>query len=305
MSLFGRIKEGLKKTRNIIMNRMEDLFSQQSFDEDFFEELEEILIAADVGVETTLELVEKLRRKINAEKLKTPEQVLAALKDFILDILGRETVPLQLEHKPAVVLVLGVNGVGKTTTIGKLAARLRAEGKKVLLAAGDTFRAAAIEQLEIWANRSQSEIIKHQQGADPSAVIFDGVSAAVARGSDVLLCDTAGRLHNKANLMAELKKVHRVVDKALPGAPHEVLLVLDATTGQNALTQAKVFNEAAPLTGVVLTKLDGTAKGGIVIAVARQLKVPVKFVGVGERIDDLQPFDPVAYVEGIFAPGDR
>lgn len=300
MSLFGRIKEGLKKTRNIIMNRMEELFTRQNFDEDFFAELEEILIAADVGIETTLELVEKLRDKIREEKLKAPEQVLAALKSLILDILGRDPVPLQLEHKPTVILVLGVNGVGKTTTIGKLAARFTAEGKKVLLAAGDTFRAAAIEQLEIWAQRSHSDIIKHQQGADPSAVIFDGVAAAAARGADVLLCDTAGRLHNKANLMAELKKVYRVVDKALPGAPHEVLLVLDATTGQNSLAQAKVFNEAAPLTGVVLTKLDGTAKGGIVIAVARQLKIPVKFVGVGEGIDDLQPFDPVAYVESIF-----
>jgi len=300
VSLFGRIKEGLKKTRNIIMNRMEELFTRQNFDEDFFAELEEILIAADVGIETTLELVEKLRDKIREEKLKAPEQVLAALKSLILDILGRDPVPLQLEHKPTVILVLGVNGVGKTTTIGKLAARFTAEGKKVLLAAGDTFRAAAIEQLEIWAQRSHSDIIKHQQGADPSAVIFDGVAAAAARGADVLLCDTAGRLHNKANLMAELKKVYRVVDKALPGAPHEVLLVLDATTGQNSLAQAKVFNEAAPLTGVVLTKLDGTAKGGIVIAVARQLKIPVKFVGVGEGIDDLQPFDPVAYVESIF-----
>ncbi|NLP37216.1 MAG: signal recognition particle-docking protein FtsY [Firmicutes bacterium] len=304
MSFFGRIKEGLKKTRNIIMNRMDDLFSRKNFDEDFFEELEEILIAADVGIETTLDLVEQLREKIQEEKLKEPDEVLEALKSLILDILGREPVPLLLEHKPTVILVLGVNGVGKTTTIGKLAARFTAVGKKVVLAAGDTFRAAAIEQLEIWANRSQSDLIKHQQGADPSAVIFDGVSAAVARGADALLCDTAGRLHNKANLMAELEKVHRVVDKALAGAPHEVLLVLDATTGQNALAQAKVFNEVAPLTGVVLTKLDGTAKGGIVIAVARQLKVPVKFIGVGEGIDDLQPFDPVEYVEGIFAPRD-
>ncbi|MDW7652378.1 MAG: signal recognition particle-docking protein FtsY [Bacillota bacterium] len=301
MGLFGRITEGLKKTRSSIMGRMEGLFSRNVFDDDFYEELEEILIGADVGVETTMEIVENLRVKIRQEKAREPQQVTAILKELLLDILGREVAPLQMDATPTVILVLGVNGVGKTTTIGKLAHRYHQEGKKVLLAAGDTFRAAAIEQLEVWAGRAGSDIIKHQQGADPSAVLFDGVSAAMARGSDLVLCDTAGRLHNKANLMEELKKVRRVVEKAMPGAPHEVLLVLDATTGQNALAQAKVFNEVAPLTGVVLTKLDGTAKGGIVIAIVRELNVPVKFIGVGEGVDDLQPFDPGEYVDGLFA----
>ncbi|EEG77220.1 signal recognition particle-docking protein FtsY [Dethiobacter alkaliphilus] len=301
MGIFSRIKEGLKKTRSGIMGRMEGLFARSSFDDEFYEELEEVLIGADVGVETTMQITDSLREKVREEKAREPQQVMDILKGLLLDILGRDVVPLELsEQKPTVILVLGVNGVGKTTTIGKLAHRYKNEGKKVLLAAGDTFRAAAIEQLEIWAGRAQSDIIKHQQGSDPSAVLFDGVTAAVSRGSDVVLCDTAGRLHNKANLMEELKKVRRVVEKALPGAPHEVLLVLDATTGQNALAQAKVFNEAAPITGVALTKLDGTAKGGIVIAIANELKVPVKMVGVGEGVEDLQPFDPIEYVDGLF-----
>ncbi|NLZ38128.1 MAG: signal recognition particle-docking protein FtsY [Firmicutes bacterium] len=301
MGLFGRIKAGLQKTRSGIMNRLEGLFSRKNFDDGFFEELEEVLISADLGVETTLDLVEDLRQKVKDEKLTEPDDVIAALKQLLLDILGESEESLEPPtEKPSVILVLGVNGVGKTTTIGKLAARYRRQGKKVLLAAGDTFRAAAIEQLEIWAERTQSELVKHQHGADPAAVIFDAINAARARGCDVVLCDTAGRLHNKASLMEELKKVHRVIAKALPGAPHEVLLVLDATTGQNALAQAKVFNEAAPLTGLVLTKLDGTAKGGIVIAVARSLKIPVKFIGVGEGIEDLQPFIAQEYVEGLF-----
>lgn len=301
MSLFSRIKEGLQKTRSGIMSRMEGLFASRQFDEAFYEELEETMIAADVGVETTLELVVKLREQIRKSRANEEEAVIEHLKELLLEILGRETAVLELEkEKPAVILVLGVNGVGKTTTIGKLADRLRREGRKVLLAAGDTFRAAAIEQLEVWASRAGAEIVKHQQGADPSAVIFDAINAARAREADVVICDTAGRLHNKANLMEELKKVRRVIEKALPGAPHEVLLVLDATTGQNALAQARVFHEAAPLTGLVLTKLDGTAKGGIVIAVTRALGVPVKFVGVGEGLDDLQPFDPTEYVDGLF-----
>lgn len=303
MGLFGRIKEGLKKTRSGIMGRMEELFTRDVFDDDFYDELEEILIGADVGVDTTLELVEKLRGKIRSEKAREPQQVMDLLKELLLDILGRDVAPLHTEAKPTVILILGVNGVGKTTTIGKLAQRFKNDGKKVLMAAGDTFRAAAIEQLEIWSERSGSEIIKHQQGADPSAVLFDGISAALARGSDVVLCDTAGRLHNKANLMEELKKVNRVVEKALSGAPHEVLLVLDATTGQNALAQAKVFNDVAPLTGVILTKLDGTAKGGIVVAITKELDVPVKFIGVGEGVDDIQPFDPKEYVDGLFTQG--
>ena len=302
MGLFSRIREGLKKTRSGIMGRMEGLFSRTNFDDEFYEELEEILIGADVGVDTTLEVVRQLRQKVREQKAKEAEQVILLLKELLLDILGHETIPMQVaSEKPTVILVLGVNGVGKTTTIGKLAARYQRDGKKVLLAAGDTFRAAAIEQLEIWATRASSDIIKHQHGADPSAVLFDAISAGIARGSDVVLCDTAGRLHNKTNLMEELRKVRRVVEKALPGAPHEVLLVLDATTGQNALAQAKVFNEVAQLTGVVLTKLDGTAKGGIVIAIARELQVPVKFIGVGESIDDLQPFDPIEYIDGLFS----
>ncbi|MBS3898293.1 MAG: signal recognition particle-docking protein FtsY [Dethiobacter sp.] len=301
MGFFSKIKEGLKKTRSGIMGRMEGLFARNAFDDEFYQELEEILVAADVGVATTLELVAALRQKVREEKVREAGEVMEILKGLLLDILGRERVPLNTAEKPAVILVLGVNGVGKTTSIGKLAGRLKKEGKQVLLAAGDTFRAAAIEQLEIWAERAGSEIIKHQHGADPSAVIFDSITAALGRKRDVVLCDTAGRLHNKANLMEELKKIRRVVEKALPGAPHEVLLVLDATTGQNALAQAKVFNEAATLTGVILTKLDGTAKGGIVIAIAKELKVPVKFVGVGEGVEDLQPFDPTEYVNSLFS----
>ncbi|MCR3923217.1 MAG: signal recognition particle-docking protein FtsY [Firmicutes bacterium] len=302
MGLLGRIKEGLKKTRNGIVGRMDGLFARNHFDDEFYEELEEILISADVGVETTLEVVENLRTKVKTARVKEAAEVMSLLKELLLDILGRDIVPLQIAaEKPTVMLVLGVNGVGKTTSIGKLAAYYHDQGKKVLLAAGDTFRAAAIEQLEVWASRAQSDIIKHQHGADPSAVLFDGVSAAIARGIDVVLCDTAGRLHNKTNLMEELRKVRRVIEKALPCAPHEVLLVLDATTGQNALAQAKVFNEVAQLTGVILTKLDGTAKGGIVIAIARELNVPVKYIGVGEGINDLQPFDPHEYVDGLFA----
>lgn len=301
MGLFSRIKEGLKKTRSGIMGRMEGLFARNVFDDDFYTELEEILIAADVGVATTLDLVVNLRQRVREEKVREAEQVMKILKGLLLDILGREPVNLNLAEKPVVILVLGVNGVGKTTSIGKLAYRFKNEGKQVVLAAGDTFRAAAIEQLEVWAARAGSEIIKHQQGADPSAVIFDSITAALSRKRDVVICDTAGRLHNKANLMEELKKIRRVVEKAMPGAPHEVLLVLDATTGQNALVQAKMFDETATLTGVVLTKLDGTAKGGIVIAIAKELKVPVKFVGIGEGVDDLQPFDPTEYVDSLFS----
>lgn len=301
MSIFSRIKEGLKKTRGSIMGRLESLFARSIFDDEFFAVLEEILISADVGVTMTLEMVEKLRRLVREERPKEPGRVVERLKELILEALGTESTGLNMAYeKPTVILVLGVNGVGKTTTIGKLAGRLRAEHKKVLLAAGDTFRAAAIEQLEVWAGRAGADLIKHQPGADPSAVLFDAVNAAKARGSDVVICDTAGRLHNKTNLMEELRKVRRVVEKALPGAPHEILLVLDATTGQNALAQAKVFNEVAPLTGLVLTKLDGTAKGGIVVAVARELNVPVKFIGVGEKMDDLQPFDPAEYANALF-----
>jgi fused signal recognition particle receptor len=302
MGLFSRIKSGLKKTRGGIMGRMESLFSRNAFDEAFYEELEEILVGADVGIKTTTELVEKLRELVRVNKIKEADQVRDILKRLILELFEKGSGDSgDRSDNPTVILVLGVNGVGKTTTIGKLASRHRQQGKRVLLVAGDTFRAAAIEQLEIWADRAGADIVRHQQGSDPAAVVFDGMSAAKARAADIVLCDTAGRLHNKTNLMDELKKIYRVIEKAMTGAPHEVLLVLDATTGQNALVQARVFNEAVPLTGLVLTKLDGTAKGGIVIAVANELAIPVRYVGVGEGVDDLQAFDPQEYVEALFA----
>ncbi|HPE15788.1 MAG TPA: signal recognition particle-docking protein FtsY [Oscillospiraceae bacterium] len=268
-------------------------------DEDFYEELEEKLILSDLGMETSLLAVEKLRERVKGEKLREPEAVRAALRDILAGFLAAGEPSLDLSTKPSVVLVIGVNGVGKTTTIGKLGARLHGEGKRVLFCAADTFRAAAADQLEIWAGRAGAELVRQHEGADPAAVIFDGLSAARARGADVVLCDTAGRLHNKQNLMNELSKISRVIDRTLPDAARETLLVLDATTGQNGLTQAKLFKQAAGLTGVILTKLDGTARGGIVIAIARELQLPVKYVGVGEGVDDLLPFDPAAFVEAL------
>ncbi|MBT9172977.1 MAG: Signal recognition particle receptor FtsY [Syntrophomonadaceae bacterium] len=300
MGLLGRIGEGLKKTRNNIMDRLQGLLTSKSFDEQFYEELEELLLAADVGVQAAQELVGKLCEQASAKRIQDAEQLTALLKNLILQLLTWETTSIAITQKPTVVLVLGVNGVGKTTTIGKLAGLFRSQGQKVILAAGDTFRAAASEQLEIWAGRAEAEIVRHQPGADPAAVIFDAITAARARNADLVLCDTAGRLHNKSNLMDELKKIYRVAERALPGAPHEVLLVLDATTGQNAIAQARIFHQAVPLTGIVLTKLDGTAKGGIIIAVTRELGIPVKFVGIGEGVDDLQPFNPQEYVTGLF-----
>ena len=268
-------------------------------DEAFFEELEETLILADLGMNTALEAVEQLRTRVRKEKLHDQEEVKAALREILAEMISVSDTELDLSTKPSVVLVIGVNGVGKTTSIGKLGSRLRSEGKRVLFCAADTFRAAAADQLEIWAQRAGCELIRQHEGADPGAVLFDALQAAKARGVDVVLCDTAGRLHNKSNLMAELSKLSRIIDRECPGAARETLLVLDATTGQNGLIQARQFKETAGLTGIVLTKLDGTAKGGIVIAIAKELGVPVKLAGMGEGIDDLRPFDARAYVEAI------
>ena len=268
-------------------------------DEAFFEELEETLILADLGMDTALDAVEQLRTRVRKEKLQDQEEVKAALRDILAEEMAVGDTALDLSTVPSVVLFIGVNGVGKTTSIGKLANRLRQEGKRVLLCAGDTFRAAAADQLEIWAGRARCELVRQKEGADPGAVLFDAIQAAKARGVDVVICDTAGRLHNKANLMAELQKLRRIIDRELPEAAVETLLVLDATTGQNGLIQAKQFQETAGCTGIILTKLDGTAKGGIVIAIARELQVPVKFVGLGEGIDDMQPFDAKEYVGAL------
>lgn len=300
MGFFSKIGAGLKKTRDSIMGSVNSmLHAFTKIDEELFEELEEILIMGDVGAATAGRICEELRRRVKEQGITDPEKIKGLLVDIVADMLrgGQE---LHLDTKPSVILVIGVNGVGKTTTIGKLAARFREEGKKVVLGAADTFRAAAIEQLEIWADRAGASIVKHAQGADPAAVVFDSIAAAKARGADVVICDTAGRLHNKKNLMEELSKISRVIDRELPGADKEVLLVLDATTGQNAVSQAREFKNAAGITGIVLTKLDGTARGGVVLAIREDLDVPVKFIGVGEGVDDLQPFDPDDFARGIF-----
>ena len=268
-------------------------------DDDFFDELEETLILSDIGAETSMDICDQLRAAVKRTGATDPADVKQLLRDIIAEMLTGEN-ELKLDTKPSVVMVIGVNGAGKTTTIGKLAANLKAQGKKVLVAAADTFRAAAIDQLNVWTDRAGVEIVKHSEGSDPAAVIFDAISAAKARGADVVLCDTAGRLHNKKNLMEELKKIARVVSRELPDASVETLLVLDATTGQNAVNQARLFSESAEITGIVLTKLDGTAKGGIIIPIKNELGIPVKLVGVGEKIDDLQPFVPADYVEALF-----
>ena len=280
---------------------MGDIFGSSitEADEEFFEELEERLILADVGASTAMQAVEKLRKRMNQEGISGQEAIQVTLRQILAECLTMEHQDLDLSTQPSVILVIGVNGVGKTTSIGKLAARLKGEGKRVLLCAGDTFRAAAADQLEIWANRAGCELVRQHEGADPGAVLFDALQAAKARGVDVVICDTAGRLHNKSNLMAELAKLRKIIDREVPEAALEVLLVLDATTGQNGLIQAKQFQETAGCTGIILTKLDGTAKGGIVIAIAQELGVPVKFVGLGEGIDDLQPFDAKEYVNAI------
>lgn len=303
LSFFEKLKSGLTKTRTDMSNKIEGILnSYKKVDEELFDDLEEVLITADVGMNTTMEVIDRLKVRVKADKVNDPQEVKELLKDEIR-ILMKESVEdnsLSLEPYPAVLLVVGVNGVGKTTTIGKLSNSLRQDGKKVLIAAGDTFRAAAIEQLEEWSKRSKVEFIAHTEGADPAAVIFDGIQAAKARKTDVLICDTAGRLHNKSNLMNELNKIFRVVEREYPEATKEVLLVLDATTGQNAINQAKVFKEVANISGVALTKLDGTAKGGVIIALQAELNLPVKLVGVGEKIDDLQPFNVDDFVEAIF-----
>ena len=300
MGFFEKIKNGLKKTRSAMAATLGGLFdSFTGANEEFYEELEESMILADMGVETSCKAVELLRQRVKEDKLRGGEEIHAALKEILVDMLQVGDTTLKLGTKPSVILVIGVNGVGKTTTIGKLAHSLTEQGKKVLLCAGDTFRAAAADQLEIWAGRANAEIVRQHEGADPASVVFDAISAAKARGSDVILCDTAGRLHNKANLMNELGKISRIIDRELPDADKEVLLVLDGTTGQNGLLQAKQFKEIAGVTAIALTKLDGTAKGGIVIAVADALQIPVKFVGVGEQADDLMPFEAKDFVEAL------
>lgn len=301
VNLFERLKQGLTKAKQGITDKIDDVLkSYTKVDEELLEELEEILITADVGVNTTMDIIDKLRDKIKENKITEPSGVKAELKNIIEEILTNENSTLNVEKSPTIILMVGVNGVGKTTTIGKLANRYKQEGKKILLAAGDTFRAAAIEQLEVWAGRSNVDIIKHQEGADPGAVVFDAIKAAKARKVDLLICDTAGRLHNKANLMNELGKVFKIVDREFPEANKEVLLVVDATTGQNAVVQAKTFKEVADITGIVLTKLDGTAKGGVVLAVKSEVDVPVKLIGVGEKVEDLQDFDAKAFSEALF-----
>jgi fused signal recognition particle receptor len=299
LGFFDKIKAGLSKTTAALSNTLGSVFSGSELDDDFYDELEESLILADLGVDTSMKAVEKLRKTVKAEHYKTTEEAKAALKQILAEMLKVGDTALNIGTTPSVVLVVGVNGVGKTTTIGKIATHLTREGKKVLLVAGDTFRAAAADQLEIWAGRSGADIVRQHEGADPASVVFDGIQAARARNVDVILVDTAGRLHNKQNLMNELNKISRIVERELPEASKEVLLVLDGTTGQNGLIQAKQFKEIAGVTAIALTKLDGTAKGGIVIAVADSLQIPVKYIGVGEQADDLMPFEAGNFVEAL------
>lgn len=299
---FARLKESLTKTRQGFVEKIDNLVHRsKSIDEELFEELEEILVQADIGVNTAMELVEKTRRTVKERRVDDAGELKSILKEHIREMLGNDSAPLNLsDEAPTVVMVVGVNGVGKTTTIGKLAHLFKSEGKKVLLGAADTFRAAAIDQLEVWADRVGVELIKHREGADPAAVAFDSLQAAKARKADLLIIDTAGRLHTKSNLMDELKKIGRVLGREMPGAPHEVLLVLDATTGQNAVNQAKLFGEASGVTGVALTKLDGSAKGGVVIAIKQAMDIPVKLIGIGEGLDDLRPFNPGEFIDALF-----
>ncbi|MDD7594352.1 MAG: signal recognition particle-docking protein FtsY [Eubacteriales bacterium] len=301
MGFLSKLREGLGKTRDALMGGIESVLrSFVKVDEDFLDELEEILITSDVGVGAAEEIIDELREKIKDDRLKTREDTMAALREIISGMIG-EGEPLHLDTKPSVILVIGVNGAGKTTSVGKIAARLRSEGKKVVVAAADTFRAAAIDQLAVWCDRAGVDLIKQSEGSDPAAVVFDAANYARVKGADVLIIDTAGRLHNKKNLMNELAKINRVIDRELPGVSRENLLVLDATTGQNAIIQAKEFGEAADITGLVLNKLDGTAKGGIVLSIRRELGLPVKFIGVGEKIDDMQPFDSAEFIDALFA----
>ena len=301
MGFFQRLKSGLAKTRQAFTDRIRDVLGRRKIDDEVYEDLEDILLGADLGVSTTEALLSALMKEAKRKKLETADQLIPVLRDLILETFAEnEPVESNVGKGMTVILVVGVNGVGKTTTIGKLAHHYLASGKKVLMAAGDTFRAAAIEQLVVWGERAGVDVIKQNQGADAAAVIFDGIQAAKARSADILICDTAGRLQNKAHLMEELQKIHRIIKREVPDGIHEVLLVLDATTGQNAIVQAKMFNEVAELTGIVLTKLDGTAKGGVVIAINQELNIPIKWVGVGEGMDDLQPFSAQEFVEALF-----
>lgn len=305
---FGRLRERLGKTRSNLVDNVKRVFTRSKIDEDFFDELEQILIEADLGVDTALSIVEDMRKAARERKLEGPDQLLAVLKEELIKALepGDHALTFEAPDGPHVTLIAGVNGSGKTTTAGKLANHLKAQGKKVILGAADTFRAAAVEQLSIWSERAGVDIIRHKDGGDPAAVAFDSVDAAIARGMDCVLIDTAGRLHTKVNLMEELRKVQRVIAKRLPGAPHDVLLVLDATTGQNGLSQARLFTEALNVTGVIITKLDGTAKGGIAIAIQKQLGLPIKMIGVGEAVEDLQPFNARQFVSALFGePADQ
>ena len=306
MGFFDKLKEGLKKTKDSFVSKVEVLVNSfTKIDEDFFEELEETLILSDIGAETSCDICDRLRAEVKRTGTTDPAEVKGLLKSIIADILSGNH-ELDFSTKPAVILVIGVNGAGKTTTIGKLAANLKNDGKKVIVAAADTFRAAAIDQLNVWTDRAGVDIVKHAEGSDPAAVVFDACSAAKARNADVLIIDTAGRLHNKKNLMEELKKISRIISQQLPDSALETLLVLDATTGQNAVNQARLFKEVCEITGIVLTKLDGTAKGGIIIPIKNELDIPVKLVGVGEKIDDLQNFIPQDYAEILFAEnGDK
>ena len=298
MGLFDKIKNGLKKTRDLFTGRMDELVENyKELDDDFYEDLTDILIMADVGVKTTEMAVNRLREKCKAEKIGDPAKAREALKDILVDILSAE--PMKLES-PMVLLIIGVNGVGKTTSIGKLASRMKTMGRRVIICAADTFRAAAAEQLTVWAQRADVPIVKQKEGADPAAVVYDGIQAAKGRHADILLVDTAGRLHNKAHLMEELKKISRVVERDFPEAVVKALLVIDATTGQNGLAQAKMFGEVANLDGIVLTKLDGTAKGGIAVAIRSEMGLPVRYIGLGEQLDDMQPFDARQFVDAIF-----
>lgn len=304
MGFFDRLKEGLSKTKAVLVDKVTSIMTVfRKIDDELFEELEEALIQGDVGVETSTKLVEQLRKEVKIRGLKNGEELLPVLKELMAGMLGEGVAPLNLAPTGvSVILVVGVNGVGKTTTIGKLAHHLKEDrGLKVMLAAADTFRAAAIDQLRVWGDRAGVPVVAHAEGSDPAAVAYDGVKAAVEQGYDVLIVDTAGRLHNKSHLMEELRKIKRILQRDLPAAPHETLLVLDATTGQNAVQQTKLFKEVAGVTAIALTKLDGTAKGGVVVAVSDLESVPVKYIGVGERMDDLQPFDPTAFVDALFA----
>ena len=299
MSIFSKINEGLKKTRESLKERFDDVFSVSKIDDELFEELEEALVLADTGAATAADICEELRKKVKKVGVSDPEQVRNMMAEVIAEMLcgGQE---LDLENKPAIILMIGVNGAGKTTTIGKLAKRFTGEGKRVVLAAADTFRAAAIEQLEVWAERSGAELIKHSEGSDPAAVVYDAIAAGKARKADVIICDTAGRLQNKKGLMDELAKIGRIIEREAGNSSVETLLVLDATTGQNALNQAREFGNACGISGIVLTKLDGTARGGVVVGIRQELKIPIKFIGVGEQAEDLQPFDPDAFAKSLF-----